>query len=202
MRNTIAIIMLAFVLVSCANPINQVTYRNYMVAGDQAAMRGDFKLAKRNYYRALVNTRIGNLGPRAEMIALFRYARILGNLCEHDEAEEGFIVANKINEKINGIGSAETYITALEIGQFNYDIGRYKKAAIHFTRAITIADKHGLGEKNPGGTSQIYADYADVLKKTGNRSKAKLYLKKSAELKVKAGDSMPEYTRYPKKCKQ
>ena len=42
---------------------------------------------------------MGNLGPKAEAMALFRYARILGNMCEHDEAEKAFIEANRLQVK-------------------------------------------------------------------------------------------------------
>lgn len=201
MQKQIAVVLFVLVLTGCANPINQRTYQNYLAAGDQAAMRGDLQLAKQNYSRALVNVRIGNLGTEAEAMALFRYARIVGNLCEYDEAEKSFIEANQLNEQSKGVGSEATYTTVMEIGQFNYDIGRYEKAIPYFDRAFAIAEKYGLDNKFSASFSGAYTDYADALGRTGNSVKAKVATKKATALKAKAGKEIAEYTRYPKSCK-
>lgn len=201
MKKVISIFLLALALASCANPINRRTYQNYMVAGDQAAMRGDLQLAKQNYSRALANVKLGNLGPEAEAMALFRKARVLGNLCEQDEAEKTFIEANRLNEETKGVGSEATYVSVVEIGQFNYDIGRYEKAVPYFDKALAIAEKYGLDNKYPSSFSDVYTDYSDALKKTGNSAKANAMSAKAAALKAKVTKKEPEYTRYPKTCK-
>jgi len=194
-------VLLALALASCANPINQHTYQNYLVAGDQAMMRGNLQLAKQNYSRALANVRLGNLGPEAESIALFRYARVLGNLCEHDEAEKTFIAGNRLSEQSNGVGSEATYTSVMEIGQFNYDIGQYERAVPYFDKALAIAEKYGLDNKYPASFADAYTDYADALKKTGNSGKENAVLAKATSLKAKVTKKEPEYTRYPKTCK-
>lgn len=201
MKRLMSVVLLASALVACANPINQRTYQNYMVAGDQAAQRGDLRLAKQNYSRALANVRMGNLGPEAEAMALFRYARILGNLCEHDEAEKAFIEANRLDELKNGVGSEATYSSVMEIGQFNYDIGRYERSAPNFDKALAIAEKYGLDKKYPASFADAYTDYADALRKTGNGEKANVIMVKATTLKTKIKKKEPEYTRYPRTCK-
>lgn len=194
-------ILLALVLSSCANPINQRTYQHYMAAGGQAAERGDLQLAKQNYSRAVANARMGNLGPDTEAIALFQYARILGNLCEQDEAEKMFIEANRLNEKSKGVGSEASYATIVEIGQFNYDIGRYDRAVPYFHKALAIAAKYGLDDKYPASFADVYTDYADALMKTGNTENATAVLEKATLLRAKSSEQAPEYTRYPKTCR-
>lgn len=201
MRNLLAAVSMAFVLVSCANPINQRTYQDYMAAGDQAASRGDLQLAKQNYSRALANVRMGNLGPNAEAAALFRYARILGNLCKYDQAEKAFIEANRLDEQAHGSGTEATYSSVMEIGQFNYDIGRYQRAVPYFDKALAIAEKYGLTKKYPASFADVYTDYADALKRTGNNVKASAALAKATSLRAKVTTQEPEYTRYPKTCK-
>lgn len=201
MRKLFAAVSIVLVLASCTNPINQRTYQNYMVAGDQAASRGDLQLAKQNYSRALANVRMGNLGPKAETMALFRYARILGNLCEHDKAEKAFIEANRIDEQANGSGTEATYSSVMEIGQFNYDIGRYERAVPYFDKALAIAEKYGLANEYPASFADAYTDYADALTKTGNNGKANAALAEATSLKAKVVKKEPEYTRYPKTCK-
>ena len=153
MKKVGCIFLLALALVSCANLVNRHTFQKYMAAGDQAVRRGDFQLAKQNYSRALVNVRIGHLSSEEEAIALFRYARILGNLCEHDEAEKTFIEANRLYEESKGVGTEATYATVVEIGQFNYDIGRYERAVPCFDKALAVAEKFGLDNKHPASLS-------------------------------------------------
>lgn len=189
-------------LSACANPLNRHTYGTYIAAGDQAAERGDLQLAKKNYSRAVQNAWVGHLSAQETANALFKYARILGNLCEHTEAEKWFIEANKSNEEANGPGSEKTYVTLAEIGQLNYDIGRYERAIPYFEKALAVAEKYQLDTKYPASFADVYADYADALKQTGNNEKAKQALGKAASLKkTQVKNPEPAYTRYPKSCK-
>jgi tetratricopeptide (TPR) repeat protein len=194
-------VIVALVLVSCANPVNRVTYQRYLDAGDEAAMRGELERARFNYARAEANTVIGNLSPQEKANVLFKHARILANMCRYDEAEQKFIEANRLNEEVNGVGSEKTYVSLVEIGQMNYDIGRYEKAVQYFDKAFPIAEKYKLDAQYPGSFADAYTDYADALKRTGNIEKAKAANTKAALLKTKASGKEPEYVRYPKTCK-
>jgi tetratricopeptide (TPR) repeat protein len=193
-------VMAAALLVACANPINQKTYQRYMAAGQQAAARGDLATAKINYSRAVQNAWVGHLSPQETGNALFNYARILGNLCEHDEAEKWFVEANRLNEEVNGSGSEKTYVTVAEVAQLNYDIGRYEKAVPYFEKALSIAEKYKLETRYPSSFADVYADYADALAKTGNSERANSTLRKANELKATGTKPEPGYTRYPKSC--
>jgi len=188
-------------LTACANPINERTYERYMAAGDQAAARGDLSLAKINYSRAVTNASVGHLSPQQKGNGLFKYARILGNLCEHDEAEKWFLEAHKLNEEVNGRGSERTYVTVAEVAQLNYDIGRYAKAVTYFDQGLPIAEKYHMDTKYPASFADVYTDYADALKQTGNSEKAAEAIRKAVALRAQATKPEPGYTRYPKSCK-
>jgi tetratricopeptide (TPR) repeat protein len=189
-------------LVACANPVNRHTYERYVVAGDQAAESGDLQLAKLNYSRAVTNAEVGNLSEPEMARAMFKYARILGNLCEHDEAERWFIEANRMNEKANGAGSEETYVTLAEIAQLNYDIGRYDEAVPYFGKSLAIAERFKLDTRDPasiGSFADVYADYADALAKTGDHERSKQMTSKSMALRTMTTEK-EQYTRYPRAC--
>ncbi len=89
----------------------------------------------------------------------------------------------------------------MEIGQFNYDIGRYERAVPYFDKALAIAERYGLANEYPASFADAYTDYADALTKTGNNGKANAALAKATSLKTKVAKKEPEYTRYPKTCK-
>jgi tetratricopeptide (TPR) repeat protein len=193
-------IIFVLALMSCANPLNRRTYQDYIEAGDQAAASGKLELARSNYARAESNAVIGHLSPQEKEAALFKYGRILGNLCRYDEAEEKFIEANRLNEEVNGVGSERTFGTLVEIGQMNYDIGHYEKAVQYFDKALTIAEKYKLDIQYPGSFADAYTDYADALRHTGNNDRAKAADTKAALLKTKASGKEPAYVRYQKAC--
>jgi tetratricopeptide (TPR) repeat protein len=88
----------------------------------------------------------------------------------------------------------------MEMGQFNYDIGRYDKAIPYFDKALDIVEKYGLNDKYPASFADTYTDYADALMKTGNSGKANEVLAKAASLKAKVKNKEPDYTRYPQTC--
>jgi len=199
-KRAIILLAVAALVSGCANPINRKTYERYLVAGNNADILGDLRLDKQNYSRAVVNAQIGFLGSEAEATALFRYARILGNLCEHDEAVKHFIEANRLMEKENDAGSESTYTTLAEIGQLYYDIGRYSESVPYLGRAFEIAQRHTLAKRSPASFADAYADYADALRRTGNGAKAVEVSEKSATLKAKGGKVESEYIRYPISC--
>lgn len=200
MNKILFVALFSFSLTACVSPISQGIYVKYMKEGDFAAQLGDLQFAKKDYQRALEYARSGNLPPHAEIVALFRHARILGNLCEHNEAEKSFVEANRLNEKMMGVGSEATYPTVIEIGQFNYDIGRYEKAVSYFEQATAIAEKYGIDKKFAASISGVYTDYADALTRIGEKDKAKIASQKASALKMKAGKEAPEYNRYPMSC--
>lgn len=199
-----ATLLIALLLFGCANPINRRTAQIYYTAGEQALAAGDLALAKRNFQRALVNAQLGHLGPAAEAEVGAKLARVMGNLCEHDAAEQMFL------RTIDGYQEARSYKAAtarLELAQFSYDVGRYEKATGYFDEAFRVAGDL-LEQGDPVGYAEFLRDYADALHQLGRADAAEAARRKAAGLQANTGGSKPvavkmasEYVRYPKSCK-
>lgn len=200
----IAIAILTVLITSCAAPINRRTAANYYQAGQAAAARGDLVQARELFSRALINARLGEMGPVAEAEALMGLGRVQGNLCDYDAADKSFIEARDLLTK----GVPKTPMAALvarvELAQLAYDTGRYDRAASYFEEAFANGGSR-LKEGDPAMYVAIARDYADALSKTGRAEQSKQLLSDISTVSVSSGSAKlgkaDDYVPYPKTCK-
>jgi tetratricopeptide (TPR) repeat protein len=204
MPRLVSVVVLAGTLAACANPINQRTAENYYAAGERALAAGNLPLAKQNYSRALVNAEIGHLGPAAEAQAASKLAQVLGNMCEYDDAEKTFLRALSTEETTFGATSPRTFVTRVELAQFNFDVGRYEKAVIFFEKAFASAGSL-LESRDPISYAALMDDYSISLRQTGKLQAAAEATAKATALRNSAKGPSPgavksDYVSYPKSC--
>lgn len=84
----LAFLFLLLSITACTNPVNRVTYNNYMQGGMQAEANGDLTTAEERYRRAYINTQLGNLSEEEAATALARGARVKMKLGKDSEAQE------------------------------------------------------------------------------------------------------------------
>jgi tetratricopeptide (TPR) repeat protein len=163
-------------------------------------------MAKENFSRALVNAKIGRLGPIAEAEAASKLARVLGNMCEYDEAESMFLQALAAEEAAFGANSPRTVPTRVELAQFTFDIGRYQKAINYFEKAFEVGGEI-LGRTDRSGYARLLDDYSVALERSGNTAAAEVQ-SKARSLRAGVQSSGPslvnagaDYVPYPKSCR-
>ena len=203
----VIVVIFATVLAACANPINHRTAEKYYAAGERALASGALPVAKENFSRALVNAKIGRLGPIAEAEAASKLAQVLGNMCEYDEAESMFLQALAAQEAAFGASSLRTVPTRVELAQFNFDIGRYERAANYFEKAFEVGGET-LGRTDRSGYARLFDDYSAALDRSGNNAAAAEAQSKARSLRSGVQSSGPslvnvgaDYVPYPKSCK-
>jgi len=205
MKTILAIITVFAALSGCANPINQHTAKNYYHSGETALANHDFMAAKELFRRALINTRLGHIGPEAEGQVLMKLGKVFGNLCEHDSAEEAFSEAVKAYDKAYGDHSPRTFVARGELAQHSYDIGHYSHAVRYFQDALPLGEEL-LEAKDPVGFSYVLDDYAHALARVGNTTESSRIAAKATVLRAKVSSTKAvkgnDYTRYPRECKK
>jgi tetratricopeptide (TPR) repeat protein len=205
MKATLSIISVVLALAGCANPINQHTATNYYQSGEAALANHDYLTAKESFRRALINARLGHMGPEAEGQVLMKLDRVLGNLCEHDQAEEAFSEAVKAYDKAYGDHSPRTFVARGELAQHSYDIGHYANAVRYFRDALPLGEEM-LEAKDPVGYSYVLDDYADALARVGDTTDSSRIAAKATALRAKVSSTTAvkgnDYTRYPRECKK
>jgi tetratricopeptide (TPR) repeat protein len=204
MKTTLAIFFALVALAGCANPINQHTAKNYYQAGEAAMAKQNFLAAKELFQRALINTRLGHMGPEAEGLVLGKLGRVLGNMCEHGKAEEALSEAVKAHDQAYGDHSLRTYIARAELAQHSYDIGHYANAVRYFQDALPLFEQV-LEAKDPTGFSYVLDDYADALARVGRTADSTRIAARATTLRAKTSSPSAikgdDYIRYPRECK-
>lgn len=198
--NPLLLLLVTVILMGCANPLNRVTYTKYYDWGVGAEQHEDYELAKENYWRALVNARIGNLEPPYHAASSYSLGRMLGILCDHENAEILLLDALKFDKESNG----PVHMSYLELARLKLDQQKYDEAIPYFEQALAIVDNQQFFKADPLGFAVIFEEYSTVLRETGQTEKAATYSIRAKEIREKYPDKEPiaERTPYTKKCKK
>lgn len=194
-----AVIVSALLAIAgCANPINRVTYKRYYQWGMAAEQNQDYEKAKENYYRALVNARIGNLGPQDNASAAYSLGRMLGILCDHDNAEKMLLEGLQFDEQSHG----PVHMSFIELARLKFDQGKYGESVAYFKKALPLVDKKEYIDADPIGFAVIYGEYSDALSKTGRQADAEKLAVKAEQLRMDYPDrkAVAERTPYKENC--
>jgi len=182
----------------CANPINRVTYKRYYQGGMAAEQSQEYEKAKENYYRALVNARIGNLGPQDNASAAYSLGRMLGILCDHDNAEKMLLEALQFDEQSHG----PVHMSFIELARLKLDQGKYSESVVYFEKALPLVDKNEYIEVDPIGFAVIFGEYSDALTKAGRQVDSVKFTARSEQFRNDYPDrkAVAERTPYKENC--
>lgn len=187
-----------FVVMGCANPVNKVTYKKYYQWGMTAEQSQDYAKAKENYYRALVNARIGNLDPQDNASAAYSLGRMLGILCDHDNAEKMLLEALQFDEQSHG----PVHMSFIELARLKLDQGKYSESTAYFEKALPLVDKKEYIDVDPIGFAVIFGEYSDALAKTGRQADAEKFAARAQQFRMDYPDrkAVAERTPYKENC--
>jgi len=196
------IVTFVILLAGCATAINRKNAEQYHIWGLQAEQNGNYELAERNYYRALVNARSGNSPKAALSMATYNLGRIKGYLCKHKEAEDLLLEALRLEEQVTGPESGVTAKRLFELARFYYDQGKYDDAAKYYSRAIPIVRRLGVENSDPIALADAMDEYAVSLSNTGNNAKASEIKSAADILRKKNPGAKAQFvpTRYNTRC--
>ena len=186
---------------ACANPLNRATYQRYYNAGVEAKNRGDLKLARENYRRAMINVGLGNLSDEELAYASYEYGRLSGYLCDSKEAKKYLKQALELKEKSNlpDLTKSKSYH---EMARFYYDHGQYAQAVTYFQRGIPLSEKLGIENQAPIAFATGLDEYAVALRNTGREQEAGTVASRAQNIRDQHPGKQPEFipTRYNQNC--
>jgi tetratricopeptide (TPR) repeat protein len=159
------------ILTGCANPINAYTADKYYNYGIQAAHAGDYALARTNFYRAYVNTQMGNLGPAAEASCAYEVARMTGYVGRYADAERDFNETLILIEKAKGKADELRAPTLCELARLLSDTGQYQKAIPVYEKAVAELEKTPTAKNDPIAFADFLDDYASSLRAAGETAR-------------------------------
>jgi tetratricopeptide (TPR) repeat protein len=146
------------ILSACAT-IKSPTFNKYYEAGVVAERQGDYAAAKENYYRALVNARVGLLSRKETAAAAYAYGKMLGVYCDYQGAEELLLEAKDLDQKVKW----PSYIPLLELARIKTAQGDYQAAVKYFEQTLRLVDKKQFIESDPIAFAEVLQNYSVAL---------------------------------------
>lgn len=169
MRSICTVGSFAVLLAACANPINDATWSRYTREGNAAYAQGDLAVAEEAHRRALINARIGHLGPEREAMALHNLGLVKRDLCKLDEALEALSKAYELRDKNAGTPPQLLTGTVFELAQLHYEQRRFADAVTLMERGLPLVEKANVERSDPAAFAQVLLQYAEALRNV-NRS--------------------------------
>lgn len=156
---------------------------NYYEWGLQAEGAGDYALAERNYYRALVNSRIGRSPDEGVSAAMYNLGRMKGHLCKYNDAEKLLLESLALQEKATGPEDEMTVKRVFELARFYSDHKQYSSSLPYYQRGLPIVKKVGLETSDPIALSNVLKEYSYALEKARHEAQAKNVREEAEELR-------------------
>ena len=180
-------ITFVLLLAGCANPINQVTMEDYSDKCRSAAQAQNFPVAVEACRRAWINTRIGNLGPEAESMALYNLGRVQKNALILNDAEVSLKRSLELELPISGSASAKVGRRLAELSTVLFAQRRATEGVAYMEQLKSIAPQfEGAERKYVAGLFYIYAD---ELRATGSPERADGFTSFAEGLGVKRSET-------------
>lgn len=166
----VAVAVLPLVMAGCYNPLNAVTADRYAQTCRDAQASGRLEVAEEACRRALINVRIGHLGPEAESQELYNLGRVKRQLGKFAEAEEFYRESLKVQETISPPDEAKIGRRLAELAIVMGEQKKFKEAWPMLTRLLPLSAKYSGQERVV--MKKIFEVYGAEYRKLGMDSEA------------------------------
>jgi len=161
-------ILSLFLVTACSTQVDdyKVDSESFRALAIQAENRGDYLSAHLGYERVLSNTRLANLGPKAEARNLFHIARIAGYRGLFRKCVYQFRQTLELIEKASPDPDIE-YLkskTYVELARLYHDTDHHDSAIPYFHQAVNEIEKQDRLNQLPMSFQDFLAHFLDNLK--------------------------------------
>jgi tetratricopeptide (TPR) repeat protein len=202
MRTLAARLFALAALSGCAQALNQKNAALYHDAAIAAEQQGDYKLAERDYFRALINDRDGGAPESMVSMELYNLGRMEGYNCKYEDAKTHLLDALHREERLSGPESSVTTKRLFELARLSYDRGQYVEAASYYERGIPAVRKLGLEQSDPITLANALDEYASSLRNVGRLADAMTASTEANAIRAKYPNEAAKhnFVRYTRSC--
>lgn len=162
--------VIGMMLSACANPLNDITRGRYAGTCSELQASGQLAAAEEACRRALINVRIGNLGPEMESQELYNLARVKYQIGKVAEAENLFIESLKIQDSLPKQDAVKVGRRLTQIAMAMGDQEKLHEALPYLDRLAPIAGQFAGQERVL--IKQVLSEYAKQCSKVGLEAEA------------------------------
>lgn len=194
------ILLVPFLVASCANPINLRTANEYFRGGQSNAAQGNWFKARMSFGRAWTNADLGHANDGIKAVYAYEYGRTSGVICDWAESEKGLLKALELDAKING----PVHMSLVELARMYHAKGDLQNSEKYFGQAKQSLDKIQADTRDSIGYANILKEYAEILTRLGKTEDAKLLKRREEEIRSVFKDraSSHDQTPYGRHCDQ
>jgi tetratricopeptide (TPR) repeat protein len=198
------LILLALGGCAFAHDVNLKNASRYHDAALAAEHAGDFKLAERDYYRALVNYRDGQAPQSYISMELYNLGRMEGYACNYEAAKTHLEQALEMEERSSGPPSTLVTKRLFELARLSYDRGDYAAAIPYYGRGIPAIEKLGIEREDPIALADALDEYAAALRHEGQADAAAKAAAEAAAIRARHPGERARfaYVRYNQPCER
>ena len=182
-------IFLAFLVTSCANPLNQATSERYGEACVEAERNNRLRVAEQACYRALVNVDWGRLGDFQKSQRMYNLARIKRKLNKFDEAEKLYKDSLAIEEKLPQRSNENIGRRFAELAILYEQCGQIQDGLPYVHRLYPLADVYRGSEQKT--VAAVFYVYSLELKKQEKSDEAQTLANKALTMGFDPKDLNP-----------
>jgi tetratricopeptide (TPR) repeat protein len=201
---TLAALMAATTLCGCGfvsavNQKNAVRYHDAALAAEQS---GDYKLAERDYFRALINYRDGGAPESYLSMELYNLGRMEGYNCKYEDAKGHLLDALHIEERLSARDDGIITKRLFELARLSYDRGQYAEAVTYYGRGIPAVRERGIEKTDPIALANALDEYATALRNIGRPDEAMAPATEASAIRAKHRSEAAKYNfvRYTQSC--
>lgn len=194
------IVLVPFLLASCASPINLHTANEYFQGGHNNAAQGKWFNARMAFGRAWTNSDLGHAEDRVKAVYAYEYGRASGVICDWTESERGLLKALELDTKTNG----PVHMSLVELARMFHTKGALQDSEKYFVVAKQSLDKVQADTRDSIGYANILKEYAQVLNSLGKADEANSLRRREDEIRsvFKDRSSSHDQTPYGQHCDQ
>lgn len=194
------LLLVVFLIASCANPVNLRTAANYFSAGQSLIQQNKWFDGRMAFGRAWANADLGKAQDQVTAVYAYEYGRASGVICDWNEAEKGLLAALEIDNRTGG----PIHMSYVELARMYQARNSNENSEKYFSLAKAALDEKQADTRDPIGYANILEAYSEVLLKLKKKSEAAQLASKAKEIKTLFGnrESRHDVTPYGKYCEQ
>jgi tetratricopeptide (TPR) repeat protein len=185
---------------SFVSGVNMKEANIHYEAANNFEAQGDFVSAREQYWKALVAARLGGAEPATISMLTYEFGRTTGYACHLEESETFLLESLEMEGGLSERNPRNIGIRLFELARLTYDQKRYDDAAKYYSRGLSEVEKIKGAQSDPIAFANIYEEYADALKQSGNIAPAEEALRSATNLREAYPDRTATFIPVRYKC--
>jgi len=187
------IMVCAWLLTSCAAPINKYNADRYYELGRENELSGNYGAAREAFNRAFINADLAGAPPNYMSAILYNLGRMYGYTCDYESAEQILQEALASEISLDVPDPVNIAKRLSELARLSFDMEKYEQSSDYYSEAIPILEQLSIQQSDPIGYAYYLEAYSSVLSALGRTEPSVENMKRAARLRIENAGASPGF---------